>query len=829
VEKYICIHGHFYQPPRENPWLETTLIQDSAYPFHDWNERITAECYAPNATARLLDGDNRIVKIVNNYTNISFDFGPTLLTWLEKHQPEVYAAVLAADRESRDLFSGHGSAIAQAYSHMILPLANNRDKFTQVHWGILDFQHRFGRMPEGMWLPETAVDLETLDILAERGIRFTILAPHQAKQARRLEGRTRVWRDLQGARVDPTMPYAVRLPSGRTMTVFFYDGPIARATAFEGLLNNGERFATRLLEAYVPSRPWAQLVHIATDGETYGHHHHFGEMGLAYALDFLASQQLARITNYGEYLEKHPPTYEVEILENTSWSCCHGVERWRSDCGCGGEGSAQSGQGNPANQSWRAPLRAAFDWLRDALAPRFEEFGRRFLKDPWAARNDYVSVLLSRSHESVDRFLSRNAIGPLDPAGKTLCLKLLELQRHAMLMYTSCGWFFEELSRIETQQVSQHAARAIQLAEEVFGETFEGPFLDLLEKARSNRAEMGDGRRIYEKMIKPALVDAETIAAHFGIYSLFEEQSPSARLHGFQVDQKDRQLVSVGKARLMVGQAQVTSSITLESGLLGFAFLHLGDHNLFGGVRQSLEKEEYASLVGEAVKDFDDGDFPSVICCLEKHFGVLRYSLKSLVADAQQQVLNHIYRAPLAEAEAVYRQLFDNHVPLVRFLTDIGVPLTRLSVPLPKALHTAAEFLLNLDLRRAVDKDPFPDEAIRALLSDVEAWQVTLDAAGLSYALKKRMERHAAFCCSHSADLAALHVLERQVDLARAVPFQVDFCKTQNYYHTMLQTVFPVYQTRAHQGDERALAWVGHFAALGEKLGFRVDAARSTS
>jgi alpha-amylase/alpha-mannosidase (GH57 family) len=821
VEKYICIHGHFYQPPRENPWLESILIQDSAYPFHDWNERITSECYAPNATARLLDGDNRIVKIVNNYAKMSFNFGPTLLTWLEKHQPEVYASILAADRESQELFSGHGSALAQAYSHMILPLANGRDKFTQVHWGILDFQHRFGRMPEGMWLPETAVDLETLDILAERGIHFTILAPHQAKQARRLAGRTRVWRDLQGARVDPTMPYVVRLPSGRTITIFFYDGPIARALAFEGILNNGERLAQRLLEAFVSSRTWTQLVHIATDGETYGHHHHFGEMGLAYALDYLERQQLARITNYGEYLEKNLPTYEVEILENTSWSCSHGVERWRSDCGC----RVGSAQGSSENQAWRAPLRGALDWLRDALAPRFEEIGRRFLKDPWAARNDYVAVLLNRSQESLDRFLGRNATGPLDQAGKTTCLKLLELQRHAMLMYTSCGWFFDELSRLETQQVLQHAARAIQLAEAVFGEPFEGPFLDLLEKAKSNRAEAGDGRRIYENMIKPTLVDMETIAAHFGIYSLFEEQSPSARLHVFQVDQKDRHFAAVGKAKLVLGQVQVTSSITLESRPLAFAFLHLGDHNLFGGVHP--EKKGFSGLVDEASKAFKDGDTPAVICCLEKHFGVLRFSLKLLVSDAQRQVLNHIYRAPLAEAEAVYRQLFDNHAPLVRFLIDMSVPLTRMSVPLPKALHTAAEFLFNLDLRRAVDKDPFPDDTIRALLNDATGWHVTLDAPGLSYALSKRMERQAAFCSSHSADLAAVRALEQHVDLARTVPFEVDLCKTQNIYHQMLLSAFPVYRARAQQGDERAKAWVAHFATLGEKLGFRVDAGKT--
>ena len=342
MERYICIHGHFYQPPRENPWLETVEVQDSAYPYHDWNERITAECYAPNTAVRIVDGQNRIVRIVNNFARISFNFGPTLLAWLERADPDVYAAILAADRESRFRFSGHGSALAQVYNHMILPLANRRDRTTQVAWGLRDFQRRFGRFPEGIWLPETAVDLATLDVLAEQGLLFTILAPHQARRIRSLSGRARTWRDLIDGTIDPSMAYLVRLPSGRTLSVFFYDGPISRSVAFDGLLRYGEDLAHRLASAFVSTRTWPQLVHIATDGETYGHHHRYGDMALAYALDYIESHQLARLTNYGEYLEKHPPLYEVEIVENTSWSCIHGIERWRSDCGC------NCGSGAPA-------------------------------------------------------------------------------------------------------------------------------------------------------------------------------------------------------------------------------------------------------------------------------------------------------------------------------------------------------------------------------------------------------------------------------------------------------------------------------------------------
>ncbi|HLD48057.1 MAG TPA: glycoside hydrolase, partial [Desulfobaccales bacterium] len=359
MEKYICIHGHFYQPPRENPWLEAIELQDSAFPYHDWNERIAAECYAPNTLSRILDGEGRIIRLPNNYARISFNFGPTLLAWMMDKTPEIYEAILAADRQSQERFSGHGSALAQAYSHMIMPLAHRRDKYTQVLWGIRDFEHRFGRPPEGMWLPETALDIETLDIMAELGLRFTILAPRQAHKVRKIgQG---PWRDVRGGRIDPTTPYLLKLCKGQTINLFFYDGPISQGIAFEDVLERGENLASRLVNAFSAERPWPQLVHIATDGETYGHHRTHGDMALAYALDHLETENSVFLTNYGEFLEKYPPSFEVKILENSSWSCVHGVERWRQDCGC------NSGLRPGWSQAWRTPLREALDWLRDTL------------------------------------------------------------------------------------------------------------------------------------------------------------------------------------------------------------------------------------------------------------------------------------------------------------------------------------------------------------------------------------------------------------------------------------------------------------------------------
>ncbi|MCG8429658.1 MAG: DUF3536 domain-containing protein, partial [Candidatus Omnitrophica bacterium] len=476
----ICVHGHFYQPPRENPWLEEVELQDSAYPYHDWNSRITAECYAPNAASRILDHERRIIDIVNNYSRISFNFGPTLLSWMSRHEPEAYHAVLGADKESRKRFSGHGSALAQCYNHMIMPLAVSRDKRTQVLWGIRDFEFRFRRKPEGMWLPETAVDLETLEIMAECGILFTILAPAQARRIRKTsQADGKDWKEVSGGLIDPRQPYLCRLPSGRTITLFFYDGLVSHDLAFGDMLSSGEQFARRLREAAGSGRS-RRLVHAATDGETYGHHHRFGEMALAYCLYLIESAQDEELTVYAEFLEKHPPAWEVEIYENSSWSCFHGVERWRNDCGCNSGGNRQW------NQQWRAPLRAALGWLREELERIFEEQSAGLLRGPWQARDAYIEVILDRSDETVERFLETHAAGGLTQEQKTRALKLLEMQRHAMLMYTSCGWFFDEISGIETVQIMQYAARAIQLAREVAGVVLEDTFESLLERAPSN-------------------------------------------------------------------------------------------------------------------------------------------------------------------------------------------------------------------------------------------------------------------------------------------------------------------------------------------------------
>jgi alpha-amylase/alpha-mannosidase (GH57 family) len=808
MNRSVCIHGHFYQPPRENPWFEAIEFQDPAYPYHDWNEKITAECYAANAKSRILDQQNWIVRIVNNYAKISFNFGPTLLAWLEEKAPDVYGAILEADRESTKTFPGHGSALAQAYNHMILPLANRRDKYTQVLWGVRDFEQRFGRKPEGMWLPETAVDLETLDILAEHGIRFTILAPHQARRVRPIEGDK--WRDVSGGKIDPTMAYELNLPSGRTIVLFFYDGPISRAVAFEGLLKSGQSFAQRLLEGFSKKRTWPQIMNIATDGETYGHHHRFGDMALAFALHYIESKNLARLTNYGEYLEKYPPNHEVEIFENTSWSCIHGVERWRDDCGC------NSG-GNPGwHQSWREPLREALDWLRDGLVSEYEKKAGQFLKDPWRARNDYIQVILDRSPENTEAFLNQHDVRALNEDEKITVLKLLELQRHTMLMYTSCGWFFDELSGIETVQVIQYAGRALQLAQEVFGEAVESRFLKLLERAKSNIPEHGDGRRIYEKFVKPSMVNLEKVGAHYAMSSLFKEYGEKAPIYCYRVDQDDYQSSEAGRSKLVVGRATVTSEITRESAKLCFGVMHLGDHNLNCGVREYQGEDAYQALVQEITGPFVRADFPETLRLLDKHFGASTYSLGFLFRDEQRKILDIILDSTLADIEAIYRQLYETNVPLMRFLKDSGAPP-------PKALYAAAEVVLNADLRRAFEKEEFSPELIDTFLDASTSEGISLDEETLEYALRKSLEGMVERITASPTELGLLKKLDEAVGMLHSLPFQVNLWKVQNTFYDLLQTIYPELREKADRGNEKAQKWVGHFRVLGEKLSVRVD------
>jgi len=802
--RFICIHGHFYQPPRENPWLEAVETQDSAHPYHDWNERVTAECYGPNASSRILDARDRISKIVNNYAAISFNFGPTLLSWLEQHERDVYAAIIDGDRISRDRFGGHGSAIAQAYNHVILPLANERDKRTQVRWGIRDFERRFGRRPEGMWLPETAVDIDSLEALAAEGIAFTILEPHQAARWRAFGEDD--WTEQAGG-IDPTMPYVCKLPSGKRIAIFFYDGPISRAVAFERLLARGENLAHRLLGAFAEGRAHPQLVNIATDGETYGHHHRFGDMALAYAIDYINEQKLSRISNYGQFLADNPPTHEVEIVEETSWSCAHGVERWRSDCGC--SNGADAGW----NQQWRTPLRDALDWLRDECIEIFETHGGRVLHDAWAARDAYVDLVLDRSDDNVDRFLAKHSNGTNDVAA----LELLEMQRNAMLMYTSCGWFFADVSGIETVQVMQYAGRVIQLAEKISGRTLELEFLARVSGARSNLAEHGDARQIYEREVKPMRLDLRRIAAHYAVASLFDSFAHIDTVYCYRVRQEDFETFRAGRAKMATGSIIVSSLITREEAAFEFAVIHLGETELTGGVRPATTAEYHEAMKRDLSEDLRVNGVSSVIRVIDEYFAEPLLSIRALFRDEQRRILNLLCDATLSEAESAFRQLHERYDPLMRFHAALGVPL-------PKVLRTAAEFDVNMQLRHLLDRDDLPLAEIEDRLRETTDERVTLDESTL-LSLERAVERAATTFARSPDNVELLQQWETLVSLVRNAPLlQVDLRKPQNDYYKMRKTIRPVVAASAGNGSSSANRWLLHFDALGDKLAISPEA-----
>jgi alpha-amylase/alpha-mannosidase (GH57 family) len=801
--RYVCVHGHFYQPPRENPSLEAIELQDSAYPYHDWNERITAECYAPNATSRILDDQQRIIRLVNNYSQMSFNFGPTLLSWMEDKAPRVYEALLEADRLSSAKFGGHGSAVAQAYNHMILPLANRRDKVTQIKWGVADFEHRFKRRPEGMWLPETAVDAETLEVLAENGILYTILAPRQAKRVRRKSGRN--WKDVTGDRIDPSRAYQVSLPSKKSISAFFYDGPISQGVAFEGLLDDGKRFADRLLSGFSDNRDWAQLTHIATDGESYGHHHRFGEMALTYALQHIESNKLAELTNYGQFLKRYPPDHWVEVVDNSSWSCVHGVERWRSNCGCN-----SGGHGN-WNQEWRAPLRAALDWLRDSLIPVFEQRSAPLLKDPWKARDEYIHVILNRSDATLDTFFKEHASHPLSPEERVTALKLLEMQRHAMLMYTSCGWFFDELSGLETVQVIHYAGRAVELAKDFLGPEVESQFLERLRAAKSNLPEHGDGEQIYNKWVKPAAVNIEKLAGHYAISSLFENYTERTGIYCYNVEREQYSLEAEGKLRLAIGRANFSSEITRESAMLSFGVLHLGDHNVVGGVRHSLDQEQYEQSKARLIDCFSKANTAAVIRIIDEEFSEHSFSLSSLFRDEQRKIVGLILNDSLTSAAAAYRNIYENQAPLIRFLNS-------LSIPVPTAFKAAADIALNSQLRQAFERADVDGENIQSYLKEAANSQIQLDTTTLEFAMRRRIEALAAQFAEHPTDLDIVQKLRRQLEVVRNLPFPVTLWEAQNIAYATLMKAIEARRLGAENNDPEALNWMKELVGLREGL-----------
>jgi alpha-amylase/alpha-mannosidase (GH57 family) len=795
VSRAIVIHGHFYQPPRENPWLEAVEVQDSAVPYHDWNERVTAECYAPNTAARRVDDANRILDIVNNFERISFNVGPTLFAWLDRHAPRVARAIVEADRASVAA-RGHGNALAQVYNHQIMPLATRADKVTQVRWGLEDFRRRFGREAEGMWLPETAVDDESLEALAEAGVKFTILAPGQARRVRPLGEET--WTDVDHD-VDPSRPYLWRGPRGLSLALFFYDGPISRAIAFENLLERGEKLVARLRAAFSAERDWPQIVHCATDGESYGHHSRFGEMALAAALEQLAGDDSVVLTNYGAFLAGHPPTHEVQVHQATSWSCAHGVERWRADCGCRVRADWRQG--------WRAPLREALDWLRDLADPFFQARASRYLRDPAAARDDYVRVVLDRTPAQLGSFLAAHQRAPLEGAARLEVRRLLELARNRMLMYTSCGWFFDEISGIEPVQILRYAAMTLQYLRDLGAGHHEPEFVKRLAAAPSNVPEFGNGGTVYRRLVAPSVVDLRRVIGHYAITDLFTEHPDDAAVYAYRVRRLDQARESAAGTTLRIGHVLAEAEVTGETWEATYGLLHFGGHDVICAIRAWEGRAAYERMQEDLQRRFASSSVADVVRGLDEHLPGESFALPQLFLDERRGVLAQVTSAILARHEETYRQIWEEHRKLMRYLREADAPI-------PEALAIVTRHVLEQEaldeIARLEDGGPLPS-GVTELIDEAQGLGLTLDLTPAKPALQRAVQ---AALAAVDAEPVATRIASalRLIEDARALGLRFGLWQAQNRF-------FDIWQGHAAQR--------GELVPLGTVLGFNLTGERA--
>lgn len=689
----LVIHGHFYQPPRENPWTELVEREPGASPFHDWNERIHAECYRPNAFARISDTHGRVERVVNNYARLSFNFGPTLLNWLERHQPETYRRVVEADGESALRRGGHGNAIAQGYHHAILPLCNERDRRTQIRWGLADFRRRYQREAESLWLPETACDDATLEALIEAGLRYVILSPYQAEAVR--PSGSKEWQNVSDGRIDTTVPYKYlhRDGSGRSVAVFFYNGQIARGIAFEGLLASSHGLLGACARA---AGGGARIVSVATDGESYGHHFRFGDRCIAYALEVEAERQGLRVTNYGEFLDDDEPTHEVRIKagldgEGTAWSCAHGLGRWMRDCGC--NVAAPGGW----NQRWRTPLRAAFDLLRDDLAPKFEEECGKLLRDPWLARDEYVELLTPGGSKHHEEFLLRHAARVLSDEERVRSLTLLEAQRAAMTMYTSCGWFFNDISGLEAVQTLRYAGRVVETMEALGLAPPIAAFLETLAEAKSNQLERPTGADIYLRTIAQSRVTPQRVAAHVAICNLIEpeEHESECESAGYSYRKLDFRKQRHGRVTLETVRLALEEAATGRRHEFALAAMHFGEIDYYCALRPFRSLQEFEETAAKLWSHLRTASLPVLLRVAQSEFGPEEFGLEALLPQGQGHLSRNVFGKLVARFMEEYEHLYEGNRRVIERLQEIGFQP-------PRELRLAAELTVGLRLEREI-------------------------------------------------------------------------------------------------------------------------------
>jgi alpha-amylase/alpha-mannosidase (GH57 family) len=773
----FVIHAHFYQPERTNPWTGTLDPEPSAAPSRDWNDRIHGECYRPNGTARIFDGQRRVERIVNNYERLSFNFGPTLLSWMERREPATYARILDGDWRSANR-TGHGNALAQAYNHMILPLANARDKATQIRWGLADFRHRFSRDAEGMWLPETAADIATIDALIDAGVRFTVLAPHQARRVRHRDGD---WHEV-GAAIDTGRAYRHHHSdgSGRSIAVFFYDGGLAQGLAFDRASTDADNLVGRL-RASVPEG--GGLIHAALDGETFGHHHAFGELGLAYTLFEQAEREGLQPTSYAAWLAEHPPVDEVEIVggEGTAWSCAHGVGRWTRDCGCSTDG--QDGW----DQAWREPLRNGLDAVRAAAVAAFEDRGAELLRDPWAARDAYIGVRLGTVPASA--FLDRHARRSLTDRQKTELWTLLEAQRQAMVMYTSCGWFFSDVSGIETVYVLRFAARTLGLLEELgMAGGARKELLEHLEEARSNRPEVGSAAEVWRDHVETAAVTPRRIAAHLSLLALSSPEeamelgtATPLQVAGHSVTVREGRVERRGRLALLTGRIAVSDVDTGRIDEVVVAGLHLGGMDFHGITAPDRGPGRYSEAADALWADFPTAPMPTLIRRVWEFAGAgaasEEFDLEAALPGGRQHIVGTVFGELTTRFHEQYSRLYHDHRRILEMLTAAGYAL-------PRDLRAAAELTLDAQLDREVEdalaaSPDAPDLAAALATVRLAAEQGYALDLGRLLAAVTDVVSHAAQRAAHSLLDADADLLERWLDLAAEQDLALDLSRPQ--------------------------------------------------
>ncbi|MGC8734743.1 MAG: DUF3536 domain-containing protein [bacterium] len=705
---YVIFHGHFYQPPRESPYTEEIDIQESAYPFDNWNERIANECYIPNTFARIIDSYGYIIKIINNLEYISFNFGPTLLKWIKIYKPELYKKIIEADRESLKHFEGCGNAIAQVYNHVIMPLCDDNDKKLQVYWGIKDFYYHFKRYPKGMWLSETAVDISTLETLAYYNIKFTILGEHQIKRVKKINSNE--WEN----NFIPRKPILVKLPSGNKIIVFPFDRELSAEVSFKDALYNGEKLANNLINKLKNLEN--SMILIATDGETFGHHKKFGELGLAFAINYLLNSNIVKVSNLEYYLKNNYIEYEGEIYENTSWSCFHGIERWRSDCGCRFDPNT--------NQKWRTPFRQSIDFLKNEFLNLVDNNIYKSKEDFFKDLLNYIDIILIRDFE-VNDFNSFNnykefIYNYFNDKNIPTKLKLLEIYKNILFSYTSCGWFFDDISGIEATQNMKYLEYAINKMYEIFDkqtiDSIKNNFLDILEKAESNYPKFVNGKYIFLNLINSISLEL-LIASHILNKQFFGENTFKYNLLFYYEDLKK---INEQDYRFLLTSIKVTNIKYLEEKSFIVVSALLSNMNIFIGV--NLKDKVFLNFF-QLFKIFKNYlnklEIIGIINTIENYFKNI-FTLKDILINIKRKVVNKIINSYIKEIDNVMENLLYSNKFIVNNLIEYKLPI-------PLELSLILQLIIDLELEKIIKEEALNIEKIEEIKFYINNTKIELD------------------------------------------------------------------------------------------------------